>query len=88
MRVFRRLLNPGSVDDLVGLCREQNDVIRRLRRENIDLMLAHTRISRDLIAQFLIALDHPESHDDLQDVLHRTLVTYNDEVARLEEHTR
>ena len=68
--------------------RAQNDVIVRLENDRRDAELAYMRISRDLIEQFLIALDKPEDHDIFRDRLHTSLGFYRDEIAVREEHVR
>lgn len=65
---------------------QQRD-IARLHTELAAAELAHMRISRDLIEQFLIALDTPEmNHDDIRDRLAVALGFYRDEIAVREEH--
>ena len=66
--------------------REQQDVIVRLQHEVVATELAYSRISRDLIEQFLIALDHPENHDGYRERLTTSLGFYRDEIAVREEH--
>lgn len=52
------------------------------QRESVEA----ARHNRDMISQFLIALDQPETHDDLRATLHEALRDLSDQVARLEEH--
>jgi hypothetical protein len=47
--------------------------------------LAYMRIGRDLIEQFLIALDKPEEHDLFRERLTVGLGFYRDEIAVREE---
>ena len=68
--------------------RRQNALIVRLENDRRDAELAYMRISRDLIEQFLIALDKPEDHDIFRDRLHTSLGFYRDEIAVREEHVR
>jgi hypothetical protein len=68
--------------------RIQSETIDLLKQERIDLMLGYSRISRDFIVNFLIALDQPEHHDEFREKLYAALTDLNDEVARLEEQTR
>lgn len=49
-------------------------------------MVESARHNRDIIAQFLIVLDEPETHDELRETLHEALMDLSDHVARLEEH--
>lgn len=72
---------------------QANELLGSLYSENIMLQhekraaeLAYMRISRDLIEQFLIALDQPENHDQIRDRLTCSLGCYRDEIAILEEH--
>jgi hypothetical protein len=48
--------------------------------------LEYARHQRDMIAQFLVYLDAPETHDQLREVLHASLIDLSDQVARFEEH--
>ncbi len=66
----------------------QQALLDMLEQEKIDVELGLTRVGRDLIGQFLIALDMPENHDDMRAALAAALVDFKDEVARLEERTR
>jgi len=66
--------------------REQNAIIISLQHERQCGELAYMRIGRDLIEQFLIALDHPESHDQYRQRLANSLAFYRDEIAVREEH--
>ena len=65
----------------------QTDLIAMLRNEVASTELQHTRISRDLIDQFLITLEQPELHDLAREGLLRARVEFSDQVARLEEMT-
>ena len=56
-----------------------------LNMRNQDMLQA-ARHNRDMISQFLIALDAPETHDELRATLHESLMDLADHVARLEEH--
>lgn len=58
--------------------------IERQQREKDNLHAA--RHSRDMLAQFIIALDNPEEHDELRLILHEALQDMADQVARVEEH--
>ena len=49
-------------------------------------MVEQTRHNRDMISQFLIALDQPDTHDDLRETLHAALRDLSDQVARMEEN--
>lgn len=66
--------------------RTQNLLIEMLRADKNAAELAYMRIGRDLIEQFLIALDNPEGHDDYRERLATSLGFYRDEIAVREEH--
>lgn len=70
------------------LIEQQNQVIARMQNAEIDVTLAYTRISRDMVAQFLITLNLPETQEQAREGLQRSLAEFNDEIARLEEQTR
>lgn len=84
----RKLLR--QADDLLAqafaILTQQNAVIERLTQEKLDLELAHMRIGRDLIEQFLVALDQPENNDAYRRRLATSLGFYRDEIAVREEH--
>lgn len=65
---------------------QQNEIITGLLYEKRDLELAYMRIGRDLIEQFLIALDKPEDHEIFRERLCESLGFYRDEIAVREEH--
>lgn len=67
---------------------EQRATISRLKADNTATELAYMRIGRDLIEQFLIALDKPEDHDLFRERLTTGLGFYRDEIAVREEHVR
>lgn len=58
----------------------------RLRMEKDVLEVAYMRIGRDLIEQFLVAIEKPEIQDELRDRLSTALGVYRDEIAVREEH--
>jgi hypothetical protein len=64
----------------------QQALIARLQRETVAAELAYMRIGRDLIEQFLIALDTPENHDQYRERLASSLSVYKDEICVREEH--
>lgn len=66
--------------------RQQNEIICRLQHERESVELAYMRISRDMIEQFLIALDHPEDQDPIRRRLACNLTFVRDEIAVREEH--
>jgi hypothetical protein len=66
----------------------QQALIARLQRETVAAELAYMRIGRDLIEQFLIALDTPENHDQYRERLASSLSVYKDEICVREEHVR
>ena len=75
--------------------RDQNTIIAdlaeelgRLEHEKQCVELAYMRISRDMLEQFLIALDQPENQDRFRERLHVSLGVYRDEIAVREEHVR
>jgi hypothetical protein len=59
-----------------------------LSKEKYEAELAYMRIGRDLIEQFLIALDTPENHDQYRERLASSLSVYKDEICVREEHVR
>ncbi len=65
--------------------REQQRIINRLDHEKTATELAYMRIGRDLIEQFLIALDTPEQNDLYRARLTSSLGLYRDEIAVREE---
>jgi hypothetical protein len=67
---------------------EQHDALARLETEKACAELAYMRISRDLIEQFLIALDMPENNLEYRDRLSDALGFYRDEIAVREEHLK
>ena len=75
-----------------GIISRQQRLIHQLNLENDRLVLekdamelAYQRIGRDLIEQFLIALDTPENHDAIRERLVTGLGFYRDEIAVREE---
>jgi len=91
-----RAANHASVPDMmfpsVRLLRQAASVIvrqqreiERLRLEVTAAELAYMRIGRDLIEQFLIALDTPENNDEMRRRLTVGLGFYRDEIAVREE---
>lgn len=64
---------------------EQRRLIERLVADKEAAELAYMRISRDLIEQFLIALDMPERNDTYRERLAVSLGFYRDEIAVREE---
>jgi hypothetical protein len=66
----------------------QQALIARLQQDTRAAELAYMRIGRDLIEQFLIALDTPENHDQYRERLASSLSVYKDEICVREEHVR
>ncbi len=66
--------------------RDQTETISRLDAEKEATELAYMRIGKDLIEQFLIALDTPEDNDVIRERLKTSLGFYRDEIAVREEH--
>ena len=64
----------------------QREAIAALEQEKLMVELAYMRISRDLMEQFLIALDQPEYQDDVRENLTNAIGFYRDEIAVREEH--
>lgn len=64
----------------------QQQHITRLEHEVRVAELQYMRIARDLMEQFLIALDHPEDHYLFSERLNESLAFYRDEIAVREEH--
>jgi hypothetical protein len=62
------------------------ETIGRLQHEKESVELAYMRISRDMLEQFLIALDQPENQDVFRERIHVSLGIYRDEIAVREEH--
>ena len=58
--------------------------IEQQQRQKDNLHAA--RHNRDMLSQFIIALDNPEQHDELRLILHEALQDMSDQVARVEEH--
>lgn len=66
----------------------QNETIVRLEAEKQCVELAYMRIGRDLMEQFLVALDQPENHGMYRERLFESLGFYRDEIAVREEHVQ
>ena len=66
---------------------QQQRQIETLKAERDAIELAYQRIGRDLIEQFLIALDKPEDHEIFRQRLTVGLGFYRDEIAVREEHS-
>jgi hypothetical protein len=73
---------------MIRLIRHQTQVMQRMQHDREAAELAYMRIGRDLIEQFLIALDQPERADEFRDRLTASLGFYRDEIAIREEHVR
>jgi hypothetical protein len=69
--------------EVIGQQREQ---IETLAADRDATELAYQRICRDLMEQFLITLDMPETHDEVRARLVESLGFYRDEIAVREEH--
>jgi hypothetical protein len=69
--------------EVIGNQREQIEAITADRDAT---ELAYQRICRDLMEQFLITLDQPETHDQVRARLVESLGFYRDEIAVREEH--
>lgn len=65
---------------------EQRRLIATLEADKEATELAYMRIGKDLIEQFLIALDKPEDSDIFRARLSKSLIIYRDEIAVREEH--
>jgi hypothetical protein len=65
---------------------QQQRRIMQLEHEVVAAELQYMRIGRDMLEQFLIALDHPEDHDAFRERLDESLGFYRDEIAVREEH--
>jgi hypothetical protein len=70
-----------------ALIRQQEQMIDRLTADVAAVDLQCSRITRDLIAQFLIVLEQPELNDVARDGLWMAWREFSDHVARLEEMT-
>lgn len=89
--MIRRLVNSlTQCDDLLRIAKdyrdvvfEQRDIIQRKDEEIIRLKLEYSRWGRDVLQNFLIALDQPEV--DLRETIWQAVGDMNDEIARLEE---
>lgn len=68
------------------IIRQQQRRIAQLEQEVVVAELQYMRIGRDMLEQFLIALDHPEDHDEFRERLSNSLGFYRDEIAVREEH--
>ncbi len=64
----------------------QREEIAALQADRDAVELAYQRICRDLMEQFLIALDQPEIHGEVRERLVQSLGFYRDEIAVREEH--
>lgn len=94
-RLSRILIQALRLTEARQIIRAQQDLLQleydhveALRRELVDCELGYSRITRDFIVNFLVALDMPERHDQIRTDLHASLTDLNDQVARLEEMTR
>jgi hypothetical protein len=94
--ILHWILNPRGVVDVLStqnqalkaqrdLILTQQEMIAALRDEVRRTDLERSRISRDLIEQFLITLDRPDLQDEARDGLFRARMEFMDHVARLEE---
>jgi hypothetical protein len=90
---LRRLLNLDLLQDVTGIARSQQTIIKEQtrfieiqQREIVRLKLEYTRWGRDVVENFLIALDSPEDEEELRRHLSEALCDLSDEVARIEEH--
>lgn len=68
------------------IVRYQQNRIVELEHEVLAAELQYMRIGRDMLEQFLIALDCPEDHDEFRERLSESLGFYRDEIAVREEH--
>lgn len=92
MSITARILNAlTQCDDLLRIATDyrevvyqQRDSLARKDEEIMRLKLEYSRWGRDILQNFLIALDNPEL--DLREVLWKAVEDMNDEVARLSEH--
>ncbi len=73
-------------DELRDMMDAPTEMIALVMAERNAEMVISARHNRDMISQFLIALDQPETHDELRATLHESLRDLSDHVARLEEH--
>lgn len=80
--MIRRLLDTKHLWDVIV---QQQARIHTLEHEVLEAELAYMRISRDLIEQFLIAIDRPEDNDVIRERLKVGLGFYRDEIAVREE---
>jgi len=91
--LLRRMLNLDLLRDMSDIAVEQQTVINDQRRiidsqmrEIARIKLEYTRWGRDIVGNFIIALDKPEEQEEIRDILHEALSDLSDEVARIEEH--
>lgn len=75
-----------AIREAASVIVRQQRRIEQLEQEVVAAELAYMRIGRDLIEQFLIALDKPEDHDVFRERLTVGLGFYRDEIAVREEH--
>ncbi len=73
-------------DELRAMFDVNSDAMMFMVQERNKDAIAAARHNRDMISQFLIALDQPETHDELRETLHEALRDLSDEVARAEEY--
>lgn len=87
-RFLRRLIYLADSSELAISYRElaaiRQDRILSMEEEMMRVDLEHARCTRNLIQQFLTALDDPRP--ELRDNLTAALADHSDHVARLEEY--
>lgn len=75
-----------TIRDQNRLIADLAETIGRVEQEKDSVELAYMRISRDMLEQFLIALDTPEHQDEFRDRIYTSLTVYRDEIAVREEY--
>jgi hypothetical protein len=83
----RMMLKAGlTIRNQNTLIRDLAESLGRAEHERECVELAYMRISRDMLEQFLIALDQPENQDQIRERITMSLGFYRDEIAVREEH--
>ena len=79
------MLNLDALEDALDVMHKQSDFIGIQQREILRLKHEYSTWGRDIIGNFMVALDRPEDHDDLREILIAAYREMSDEVARLGE---
>lgn len=85
MRILRKLLLPDLYEEMIAHITQQRDMLAERREQLLQLELAHSRLTCDMLANFLVILDQPDNEDARHALIH-AFEDMADQVARLEEH--